>query len=79
MVGDLVVVLANQARWVELDSAFGRRGAGYGCQCQRYKLARGEAFREFPVEDRGAVVAGTDRLRSPGVGDDGRVRGLSRR
>ncbi|TCC63188.1 N-acetyltransferase [Kribbella pittospori] len=52
MTADLIVVPANEASWDDLRAVFGTRGTGYGCQCQRYKLARGEAFGKFPVEER---------------------------
>lgn len=48
----LRIVPANQARWQDLQALFGTRGPGYRCQCQRYKLNRGEAFAKFPVEER---------------------------
>ena len=43
---------ANEASWEELQAVLGTRGAGYTCQCQRYKLRPREAFRSFPVEER---------------------------
>ena len=46
------VVPANQATWEDLQKIFGTRGAGYRCQCQRYKLAPKESFGSIPVEDR---------------------------
>lgn len=48
---------ANEATWEEVQAVFGVRGAAARCQCQRYKLAPKEAFRNFPVEER------ADRLR----------------
>ncbi len=48
----VVTVPANQARWEDLQSVFGTRGDAAFCQCQRYKLERGEAFRSFPAEER---------------------------
>lgn len=48
---------ANVATWEDLQTVFGVRGAAARCQCQRYKLAPKEAFRNFPVEER------ADRLR----------------
>lgn len=53
----LVIVPANEASFEDLQSVLGRRGSGMRCQCQRYKLAPGEAFERFPVEER------ADRLR----------------
>ncbi len=52
MTEDLRVVPANQATWEDLQQVFGTRGAGYRCQCQRYKLAPKESFGSVPVEDR---------------------------
>jgi GNAT superfamily N-acetyltransferase len=48
----LTIVPANQASCADLQAIFGTRGAGSGCQCQRYKLRPREAFRNFPVEER---------------------------
>jgi GNAT superfamily N-acetyltransferase len=48
----IAVVPANEAGWEDLRPIFGTRGASAGCFCQRYKLARGEAFRKFPPEER---------------------------
>jgi GNAT superfamily N-acetyltransferase len=45
-------VPANEAGCDDLEAVFGTRGAGALCQCQRYKLGPGEAFRSFPVEER---------------------------
>lgn len=45
---------ANQASCADLGAVFGTRGAGHRCQCQRYKLARGESFGSLPVEERAA-------------------------
>ncbi|MGZ4272066.1 MAG: GNAT family N-acetyltransferase [Solirubrobacteraceae bacterium] len=46
------VVPANEARWEDLQTVFGTRGAAFTCQCQRYKLRPRESFRSFPVEER---------------------------
>ena len=48
----MTIVPANRATWDDLRSVFGSRGEASKCQCQRYKLARGEAFKKFPVEER---------------------------
>ena len=48
----LRVVPANEASWDDLRAVFGERGDAYKCQCQRYKLERGEAFKKFSVEER---------------------------
>lgn len=58
------VVPANEARWEDLQTILGARGAASRCQCQRYKLRPREAFARFPVEER------ADRLRQQtGCGD----------
>jgi GNAT superfamily N-acetyltransferase len=49
---EISVVPANEASWEELQTVFGTRGQACRCQCQRYKLQRGESFRSFPVEER---------------------------
>jgi GNAT superfamily N-acetyltransferase len=46
------IVPANEASAEDLQTIFGTRGAAALCQCQRFKLARREAFRTFPVEVR---------------------------
>ena len=46
------VVPANEASCEELDLIFGTRGGAAECRCQRYRLARGEAFGNTPVEHR---------------------------
>jgi GNAT superfamily N-acetyltransferase len=46
------VVPANEASCEDLQTVFGTRGAAATCQCQRYKLRRREAFRNFAVEER---------------------------
>ncbi len=48
----MVAVPANEASWDDLQAVFGARGNAARCQCQRYKLSRGEAFARFPVEER---------------------------
>lgn len=48
----ITVVPANQASWEDLQAVLGTRGQAARCQCQRYKLARGESFASFPVEER---------------------------
>jgi len=48
----LSVLPANHATCDDLRTLFGSRGAAAQCQCQRYKLGPGEAFRSFPVEER---------------------------
>ena len=46
------VVPANEASWEDLRAILGTRGPAALCQCQRFKLRPGEAFRNFPVEER---------------------------
>jgi GNAT superfamily N-acetyltransferase len=46
------VAPANEASCEDLQAVFGSRGPAAGCQCQRYKLAPGEAFSKFPIEER---------------------------
>ena len=46
------VVPANEASWDDFQTIFGTRGPAASCQCQRFKLRPGEAFRNFPVEER---------------------------
>jgi GNAT superfamily N-acetyltransferase len=46
------IVPANEASFEDLQTIFGARGPGARCQCQRYKLRPGEAFRSFPAEER---------------------------
>jgi GNAT superfamily N-acetyltransferase len=48
----LTIVPANQASWEDVRAVFGERGDAHVCQCQRYKLQPGEAFKKVPVEER---------------------------
>jgi GNAT superfamily N-acetyltransferase len=43
---------ANEASCEDLQAVFGKRGDAATCQCQRFKLQPGEAFRSFPREER---------------------------
>lgn len=52
----LEIVPANQAGCDELTTIFGTRGGAAHCQCQRYRLAPGEAFGTTPVEARRAAL-----------------------
>jgi GNAT superfamily N-acetyltransferase len=62
---------ASEASWDDLRAVFGTRGPGATCWCQRYKLARGEAFKHVPREVR------ADRLREQaGCGGPGPTSGL---
>jgi GNAT superfamily N-acetyltransferase len=49
---ELTIVPANEASWEDLRVVFGERGDAHVCQCQRYKLQPGEAFKKVPVEER---------------------------
>ena len=51
---DLRIVPANEASWEDIQALFGTRGSASYCQCQRYKLARREAFKSYPPEERAA-------------------------
>ena len=46
------VVPASEATWEDLQAVLGTRGTGSRCQCQRFKLGRGESFGSFPAEER---------------------------
>jgi GNAT superfamily N-acetyltransferase len=46
------IVAAGEAPFEDLQTILGTRGEAWLCQCQRYKLGPGEAFRNFPVEER---------------------------
>jgi GNAT superfamily N-acetyltransferase len=50
--GEPRIVPANEAGCDDLQVVFGTRGTARICQCQRYKLRRGEAFSKFPVAER---------------------------
>ena len=52
MTQGISVVPANEASWDDIQAVFGTRGTAVICQCQRYKLAPGEAFSKFPAEER---------------------------
>ncbi len=43
---------ANEVPCADLATVFGDRGGAHECQCQRYRLARGESFRGMPLEER---------------------------
>ena len=48
----ITIVPANEASWDDLDAIFGTRGDPSRCYCQRYKMAPGEAWANFPAEER---------------------------
>ena len=49
---DVVCRPANEASCDDLQAVFGERGDAATCQCQRFKLQPGEAFRSFPRQER---------------------------
>lgn len=52
MAADLRIRPANEVPFDDLQRVFGDRGAAHRCQCQRFKLARGESFGRMPPEER---------------------------
>jgi GNAT superfamily N-acetyltransferase len=52
MTDALRIVPANRATCEDLQTVFGTRGTAAICQCQRFKLAPGEAFKSYPAEER---------------------------
>ena len=52
MTDAVTIVPANEARWEDLQTVFGRRGTAIICQCQRFKLNPRESFGSFPAEER---------------------------
>lgn len=67
MTESLRVVPANEASWDDIQAVFGTRGAAASCQCQRYKLAPGEAFSKFPAEERAARLREQAQPGTPGA------------
>lgn len=63
----LTVVRANEASWEDLMAVFGTRGDAAVCQCQRFKLARKESFRSFPVEERAFRLRTQTNCGQPGA------------
>jgi GNAT superfamily N-acetyltransferase len=59
------VVPANQASCADLQAVFGTRGPAARCQCQRYKLRPGEAFRNFPAQERAHRLRTQTECRHP--------------
>lgn len=47
----IVVVGADEVRWDDLQTVLGSRGIAHRCQCQRYKLSRGESFASTVPEE----------------------------
>lgn len=60
------VVPANEASWEHLVAVFGVRGPAARCWCQRYKLARGEAFESCQPEDLAARLRDQTNASHPG-------------
>jgi GNAT superfamily N-acetyltransferase len=63
----LAIVPANQASCADLQTLFGARGQARRCQCQRYKLARREAFATHPPEVRAARLREQTACGDPGA------------
>lgn len=66
----LRIVPASDVAWADVQAVLGRRGRAADCQCQRYKLRRGEAFKDVPARER------EHRLRTQTEGDSGDTTGL---
>lgn len=64
----LPCVPANEVPWEDLQAVLGSRGPGARCQCQRYKLARGESFAGFPAEERASRLRDQTDAGNPGSG-----------
>jgi GNAT superfamily N-acetyltransferase len=65
----VVCVPANEASWEDLQTVLGTRGPGARCQCQRYKLRRGESFGGFPAEERASRLRDQTDVGHPGAPD----------
>ena len=65
---------ANEASWEDLQAVFGTRGDPSRCQCQRYKMQPGEAWRS--VGRRGAAPSGSARRPTAGTRSRGTTSGL---
>ena len=59
---------ANEASWEDLQRVLGTRGTASRCQCQRFKLGRGESLRSFPVEERAHRLRQQADCGNPGCG-----------
>lgn len=64
----ITVVPANEASWEDLQAVLGTRGPASRCQCQRFKLERGESFAAFPVEERAHRLRQQTDCGHPGAG-----------
>lgn len=69
--GRITILPANEAPWQDLQDVFGGRGPAHRCQCQRYKLAPGEAFSKQPVTERAARLRQQISAGSPGAATSG--------
>ena len=47
----VTIVPANEASWGDLQAVFGARGDPSRCQCQRYKMQRGESWASVGREE----------------------------
>jgi GNAT superfamily N-acetyltransferase len=65
---ELRIVPANEVSWEDLQAVFGARGLASRCQCQRYKLHRGESFGSFPDEERAQRLREQSDAGHPGSG-----------
>ena len=48
---ELTIVPANHATWEDLQTVLGTRGDPPRCQCQRYKMQRGESWKSVGSEE----------------------------
>lgn len=67
MTDGVEIVPANEASWDDIQTVFGSRGSAPFCQCQRYKLAPGEAFSKFPAEERARRLHEQTQPGTPGA------------
>ena len=58
------VVPANEATWEDLQAVLGSRGAASRCQCQRFRLGRGESFGSLPGRRSGPSGCGSRPTRA---------------
>lgn len=69
----LSIVPANQVTFDDLQLVFGDRGPAARCQCQRYRLCRGESFGSQPVEERQHRLREQTACGEPGAATSGLV------
>jgi len=67
MTEQITVVPANDASCEALQTVFGSRGSAAICQCQRFKLAPGEAFKSFPPDERAIRLRAQTNCGVPGA------------